>query len=265
MSIINKEDLVGKDQLKAFSNEIDKTFIRKEEGKDLSSNDFTDDYKDLIDMMDKKIEMVIEGLEITLTNDKTKFVTIPNEVKDVLEVPIGSTITDFNLSYKLSKRPSTIIVDGEITHTKNFEDSLMMRDNYIVRDTTISFEAIDRFDNMDNKNININFINGIYYGTELERSNITSEFINSLKKVNTEILPLRISVTANDEEYVYIAVPSRINSRRDIDIKYGMFTGGFKLIKSVNVTNNKNYTESFDIYKSVHPGLGELILELVRV
>lgn len=67
----------------------DSRYVRQEEGKGLSTNDFTDEYKQMIDDL-SYVKIAVNSMTATNSNNE-----------------IGSTVTDTDVTWMLNKEPKT--------------------------------------------------------------------------------------------------------------------------------------------------------------
>lgn len=241
------KDVFGPGQLESFSKEIDKTFMRKEEGKGLSTNDFDDTYKELLDTLDRNTDMKINVLEYDAEN-----------------IQLGQTIENLTLHYELSKVPSKIVLDGKILDITKSHGDINLENLNFKENTTLVFEVYDRFGNIDRKEIEVKFVNGVYLGVGPAEPLLNGRFVNTLDKINSEEIPMRLVTTAGEKEYIYVAVPCRINTNEDIDFMYGSFVGGFMYLGKVDVINERGYSEPFDVFRSAQPNLGYMDFQMIR-
>lgn len=117
---------------------------------------------------------------------------------------------------------------------------------------TYILKAISESNIEKTKSLSINFYNGIYYG----KSNSTiydSTLINSLTKILSEETSRIIDIDTKEDEYMYYCIPSRLN---EPSFFVNGFKGGFEKVKTISFTNNYDYIEDYDIYKSLNSNLG---------
>jgi hypothetical protein len=66
---------------------------------------------------------------------------------------------------------------------------------------------------------------------------------------------------SDTNEYSYIAIPASYNPK----FYHEGIEGGFELTATHNLTNSAGYTEPYKVYRSLHPGLGDLYVDVVTV
>ena len=89
----------------------------------------------------------------------------------------------------------------------------------------------------------IYFCNGIYYGASTTYRFFDSEFIKGLDyKVLSNDRERIITINPITAGYIYYCVPSRLGKC--------YFSIDFELISTIDFTNDSNYTEKYDIYRT---------------
>lgn len=157
---------------------------------------------------------------------------------------IGSTVRDVSIIW--SYNPNLIdsqTLDGQPLD-KTIRAHLVPTIN---QNTTFNLSAKDKY-NTINASISFVFYNGIYYGV----SNDTVEIAKLNKKLQGT-KSTTFTVSANEDQYVYFALPSRYGVP---SFYVGGFEGGFMKVRTESYTNPSGHTENYDIYRSVQDGLG---------
>lgn len=165
---------------------------------------------------------------------------------------IGST-QNIIITAVFNKVPNSITINGETivpskTITKTYSN--------ITTDQT--YELIAYSKDAENNTINISkkffvsFANYKYYGVSSD-SNIIEETIKEMSKEVDIDRKGDFTVTANDGQYIYFAVPKRYGEPL---FSVGGFENGFHLLKEINITNAYNYNEIYLVYESDQPSLG---------
>ena len=119
-------------------------------------------------------------------------------------------------------------------------------------DTSFILKASDGKTNIS-KNIDIKFYNGKYFGSKAEPVIYDSSFIKSLSKTLTNSKNGNFTVNCGVGQYIYFAIPSNFGTPK---FYVGGFEGGFDLVATIDYTNDYNYTEQYQIYKSGTSNLG---------
>lgn len=225
--------------LQEYHDQVKEHFVAKEEGKGLSSNDFTDEYKQMIQ------DLAYVPIEISsFTNN-------------VNTVEMGSTVTDVTLSWVLNKEPESQKVDNETVEksirTKQFTGQ------EIKTDKTYTLSATDEREKTVTKTTKITFLNGVYWGVGESKDAFDSAFILSLTKGLQANRTKTFTVNAGSGQHIYYAVPSRYGA---CSFNVGGFDGGFAKVATIEFTNDSGYAEDYDIYKSDNAGLGNTTVKV---
>lgn len=227
-------DLDGLTEYNQKLNEkLDQKFVSQEEGKGLSSNDFSDEYKQMI-----------EDLAYVP-------IAINSFTNNVNTVEMGQTITEVTLSWTLNKEPEAQSVDG--TTVEKTLRTLALTGQAITADKTFTLSATDERDKTVTKTTAIYFRNGVYWGVGEDRESFDSAFLLTLTKGLQATKAKTFTVNAGAGEHIYYAVPARYGA---CAFNVGGFDGGFSKAATIDFTNASGYTESYDIYKSDNAGLG---------
>ena len=98
-----------------------------------------------------------------------------------------------------------------------------------------------------------------YYGAVAEPAAYNTAFFNSLTKVQKNGKVTSFTVDAENGEYIYYALPTRLGM---CQFTLGSFTGGFELADIVKIDNGNGDTEDYYVYKSDYDGLGNTTLSV---
>lgn len=165
------------------------TFVKKEEGKGLSSNDFSDEWK-------KKIE--------DLAYVPMAIASFTNNV-NVAEM--GSTVERVTFNWSLNKSPKSQKVDSQVVEASL--RTLVLTGQQIKTDKTFTLSATDERDKTVTKTTTIRFYNGVYWGIGNAGQEVDSAFILSLSKGLQASKGKTFTVNAGENEHIFYAVPSR--------------------------------------------------------
>ncbi|MDO4268692.1 MAG: hypothetical protein Q4C73_09465 [Eubacteriales bacterium] len=208
-------------------------FVAKEDGKGLSSNDFTDEWKQKIE------DLAYSPMAISaFTNN-------------VNTAEMGSTVNAVTLNWTLNKTPKSQKVDN--TAVDAAQRTLVLSEQTIQADKTYTLSATDERDKTVTKTTNIRFYNGVYWGIADAEQEIDSAFLLTLSKGLQASRAKTFSVTAGKGEHIIYAVPARYGTCL---FNVGGFDGGFSKVATIEFTNASGYTESYDVYKSTNADLG---------
>lgn len=219
--------------LQHYDEKLKGQFVAKEEGKQLSTNDFTDAYKQMID------DLAYEPM------------TISSFTNNVNTVEMGSTVADVTLSWALNKEPKSQTLDGA-TLDKALRTKALTGQS-ITANKTWTLGATDERDKTVTKTTGVTFLNGVYWGVAADAQTFDSAFILKLSKGLQGSKAKTFTVTAGAGQHIYYALPARYGTP---GFNVGGFDGGFGKAATIDFTNASGYKESYDIYKSDNAGLG---------
>lgn len=225
--------------LQSYHEQVKEHFVAKEEGKGLSSNDFTDEY----------MQMIQDLAYVPIA--------ISSFTNNVNTVEMGSTVTDVTLNWTLNKEPESQKVDSETIEktlrTKQFTGQSIQTDK------TYTLSATDEREKTVTKTTKITFLNGVYWGVGESKDAFDSAFILSLSKGLQASKAKTFTVNAEAGQHIYYAVPSRYGT---CGFNVGGFDGGFAKAATIEFTNASGYAENYDIYKSDNAGLGSTTVKV---
>ena len=121
-------------------------------------------------------------------------------------------------------------------------------------DTNKTF-TLTAYDGKDTKtsSITIKFCNKIFWGASIIPTSYDNTFLDKLTYELSDTKKRTITVQANSNQYIYYAVPTSLG---DCTFAVGGFVGGFEKVGQCSYTNQYNYIETYNIYKSENPSLG---------
>ena len=164
---------------------------------------------------------------------------------------MGSTVNTVVLNWETNKTPEELTLDGEgidkSLKTKTIESA------NIKSNKTYTLKAKDEREAEATKTTAINFLNGVYWGVAEDKSSFDSAFILGLTKGLQGSKAKTFTVNAGASQHIYYAIPTRYGTPA---FKVGGFDGGFAKAATIDFTNASGYNESYDIWKSDNPGLG---------
>lgn len=216
----------------------DARYVRQEAGKGLSANDFTDEYKQMIDDL-SYVKIAINSL--TATNSSNE---------------IGSTVEATDVAWTLNKEPKT----QKIKFSSEAEESLgtsVRSKSYtgkkVTSNSIIKLTVTDERDASVSKQVTIQFQPKVYYGVSDDPNALDSPAINALTGVLASSKARTFSADAGEGEHIVYIIPSSFGTPT---FNVGGFDGGFKKAKTIEHTNASGYKQNYDIWQSVQPGLG---------
>lgn len=181
-----------------------------------------------------------------------KAISITSFTNNVNTVEIGSTVTSVKLSWALSKKPTSVTLDGaaqpaETSGSKSLT-GLSLKSN-----KTWTLKATDERGATASRSTAVSFLNGVYYGVSADPGTIDSAFILGLTKNLRSSKLTSIKVNAGAGQHIFYCLPKRFGT---CSFTVGGFSGGFTLVATVSFKNSSGYTEDYYIYKSDNAGLG---------
>ena len=100
-------------------------------------------------------------------------------------------------------------------------------------------------------------MNYIYYGVYSSVNVLTEDIISHMNYnvlSNSKSRTITINVSGQSQ-YLYYIIPANLG---DCTFSFGGFTGGFAMLGTVSHTNSYGYTESYKVYRSDNPNLGNI-------
>ncbi len=162
---------------------------------------------------------------------------------------IGSSQT-VNLNWSLNKTATSQNINGSAVtgNTTQFTG--------VTSGTTYTLNVYDGQTNAS-KSASVSFANRIYYGAAADLSTVTS--LTGILSNN----PARtITVNAEEGKYIIYAIPSRLGN---VAFYVSGFEGGFEDPETQTLTNASGYQETYKVYRSTNPSLGETTVEIREV
>lgn len=217
----------------------DERYVRKEEGKGLSTNDFSDEYKKIVDDLNYT-KIAINSMTATNSNNE-----------------IGATVTDTDVAWTLNKTPKT----QKIKFSSEAEESLgadVRSKSYtgksVQSNSIIKLTVTDERDAEVSRQVTIQFQPKVYYGVSEDPNALDSPAINALTGVLASSKARTFSANAGEGEYIVYIIPSSFGTPT---FNVGGFDGGFKKTKTIEHTNASGYKQNYDVWQSVNAALGQ--------
>ena len=221
------------------NDEIDDMFVKQEDGKGLSENDFTDEYRQLIDDLAYTAIAFASASATNATNE------------------IGSTVTETVITWSFNKEPKTQTIKFGSEVAEVLDKSIRSKTysgKTITSNTSIVITATDERDAQASRTLNITFQPRAYWGVAQNKEIYDSADILALSEsALTNTRTRNINVNAGEGEHIIYAIPSNFGTPT---FKINGFEGGFVKVGTINFTNASGYSQNYDVYKSVNPNLG---------
>lgn len=222
------------DKIKELQIEIDNIDVGKVTAREVSyeSNEFTN-VQDALDSLLYK-PPTVTSLTTTYSGGTT------------LEMGTVLASVKFNWAYNkniTSQTFANVNLDPSVrtyTYTKG-----------IFNTTTLNLTASDG-KNSCSRSITFTYANRIFYGVS-STNTYNVALLKSLSNKLSNSKARSFTVNASSNQYIFYAVPTRLGG-----CKFAVhgFEGGFEKVATISYTNSQSYTESYDIYKSDNPNLG---------
>lgn len=230
--------------LKHLIQRNDERYVRQEEGKGLSSNDFSDEYKQKID------DLVYEKIAFT----SAQATNSSNE--------IGATVAATKVTWQLNKEPKTLKIKFGSEPEEILDNSERSRDysgKQIKSNTNIVITATDERNATATRTVTISFQPKVYWGKSIKTTLENADVLALEGQALATSRGRTINVNAGAGEYIYYVIPSSFGTPT---FNVGGFDGGFSKVQTFNLTNASGYEQSYDVWKSVNPGLGNSTVKI---
>lgn len=221
------------------NDEINDMFVKQEAGKGLSENDFTDEYRQLIDDLAYTAIAFVSASATNATNE------------------IGSTVTETVITWYFNKEPKTQTIKFGSEVAEVLDKSIRSKTysgKTITSNMSIVITATDERNAQASSTLNITFQPRAYWGVAQNKEIYDSADILALSEsALTSTRTRNINVNAGEGEHIIYAIPSSFGTPT---FKINGFEGGFVKVGTINFTNASGYSQNYDVYKSVNPNLG---------
>ena len=222
------------DKIKELQIKIDSVDVGKVTAKEVSyeSDEFTN-VQDALDSLLYK-PLTVKSLTTTYSGGTT--------------IEMGTVLASVTLNWEYNRNITSqtfanVNLDPSVrtyTYTKG-----------IFNTTTLNLTASDS-KNSCSRSITFTYANRIFYGVS-NTSTYNVALLRSLSNTLSNSKARSFTVNAGSNQHIFYAVPTRLGG-----CKFAVhgFEGGFQKVATISYTNSQTYTESYDIYKSDNPNLG---------
>lgn len=162
----------------------------------------------------------------------------------MMELGSSNTVT---LKWSLNKAATSQQIDGVMV-TGNSKQY-----NNVTSDRSYTLSVTDG-QTTKSKSVSVSFANQIYYGAAENLNNVTE-----LDKVLSNTKTRTVTVDAGADQYIIYAVPVRLGGVRFF---VNGFEGGFAEPEIMQLRNASNFTEPYNVYKSIRANLGVTAVEV---
>lgn len=231
---------VSKANMVSIMGGIKRQMVVKEEGKGLSSNDFTDEYKKMVDDL-AYVPMTIDVF------------SVQNPTQEM-----GATVDTVTLSWKLSKDPKTLTLDESPLEVGLRTTTLSGQ--AIKANKTFTLKAIGQRDEVVTKTAAITFLRGVYWGVAAAEAAIDNALLLGFQKGLQGSRSKTFTVNAGAGQHIFYAVPTSYGA---CNFNVGGFDGGFSKVSTFEFTNAQGHKENYDVYKSTNANLGNTTVKVL--
>lgn len=231
--------------LQKYHEQIKARYVKKEGGKGLSTNDFSDEYKKIVDDLNYK-KISIDSITASHSSNE-----------------IGVTVTETTVSWTLNKAPKSLKIKFGNEAEEELETSAKSKTytgKSITGNTIIKLTATDERDAVVTKSVTIGFQPKVYWGVADNKEIYSSEDILALEgNALASGRNRTFTVNAGAGKHILYVIPSAFGTPI---FNVGGFDGGFTKIGTVSHQNEQGYTQGYDIWRSVQPNLGQTTVKV---
>lgn len=206
----------------------------------VSRAEINKEFNDFLDSLNLQIaELKNKKLEILSFTSNNDFV-----------IEKGTTINDITLGWELSKNPTILKIDDKVI-AEDLRSTVLTGVN--LTDTTkYTLYVTDEDGITVSKELKIEFGNGIYFGSSSVTTN-DIDLLDSVTKILTNDKFMKFTVDAGADDFIVFAIPSRLG---ECVFEVNGIEGGIHQVDTKTITNSKNFSETYKIYKSTNKALG---------
>lgn len=167
----------------------------------------------------------------------------------------GSTITEVTFKWNLSGSPKTVTIDDKIINNEAITASTATLTFTAFKDNkTFRLVAEDKKNNQVSATTSIDFVYKVFSGVAEDPESYTESFVKNFTSKLQKTKEAEINVNTGKNQYIYYCVPSEYG---DCTFTVGGFTGGFKKVDTISITNEFKISTNYDIWKSDYANLGQ--------
>ncbi len=218
---------------------LDAKYVEQVAGKGLSENDFTDEYKQMIDDLAYVKIAITAGSATNSSNE------------------IGATVTETTVNFTLNKEPKTLKIKFGSEAEETLATSARSKTytgKSVKENTNIVITATDERNATATRTVTISFQPKVYWGIADNKASYTSADILALESALASNRNRTFSVNAGAGKHIIYAIPQYFGTPT---FNVGGFDGGFIKVGTIEHTNASGYKQNYDVWKSVNAGLGQ--------
>lgn len=125
--------------------------------------------------------------------------------------------------------------------------------------TTFNLIVTDGLGNTKTAQVKLEVLMPVFYGVSALPETYTESFVYSLIKVLPTKEELEFTTSSAASQYIYFAAPESYGT---CTFFHRGFEGGVQLVDTITLHLNETYTETYNIYRSDYPGLGNTRLRV---
>ncbi len=222
-----------------------------------------------------KANKTFSNINKELSNINDEFEVIREEIGNSVYIPIeiisfsnniktvekGNTVTEITFNYSFNQVPNELVLSfNEEANYPSIESSSFTKTGLELKEDTIfTLIASDKKSHNEIMTSNIEFLNGVYYGSSSEPELYDNVFVLALNKTLQKKHGGSFNTEALDSQYIYYCAPTAYGIPR---LSVSGLVGGFEKVQTINFTNSYGYEESYDIYRSEYSNLGSTLVKV---
>ena len=127
------------------------------------------------------------------------------------------------------------------------------------QNTVFNLVVTDGADNVRTAQVKLEVLMPAFYGVSEIPTTYDEGFVYGLTKVLPTKQEFEFSTSSSESEYIYFCAPDSFGT---CTFFHRGFEGGVQLVSSITLHLNETYTETYNIYRSDYPGLGNTRLRV---
>lgn len=170
----------------------------------------------------------------------------------------GSSVSKITCAWKLNKTAEALTLNGESCSKE--QTSLTLNSLSVTENRTFTLKATDERNHTATKTAALTFVNNVYSGSAPIPEAFDGTFTKKLLKTLSGNKLKSFTATAGEGEYLWYCQPKTYGT---CTFAVGGFEGGFSLVNTVSLTNDSGFSETYDIYRSDYPSLGQTTVNII--
>lgn len=167
----------------------------------------------------------------------------------------GSTVTEVTFKWTIGGTPKNITINDKVVDNAALAASTATLTFAAFKDNkTFTLMAEDKKNNQVSATTDIDFVYRVFSGVAEAPASYTESFVKNFTNKLQKTKEAELNVIAGENQYIYYCVPSEYG---DCTFTAGGFTGGFKKVDTISITNEFKVSANYDIWKSDYANLGQ--------